>query len=220
MGGDVGFAAGRGRQRNGSRLDPAVVSLPQAGTAQVVGEVSGIEVFEGGQPDYGEPSAVPKVPRGHCLGRQGRWLGNPHRRREQEVGLEASHECSVRQLCLEPVKGIADRLWPDPGVGMLGVIPDEIGKRRGGTGDALRRIPEHVHGAAREMCGSNALCGYRYVGAFLGKPQSCHEPGGSGANHESVVDAPRASSGHVRCSTSRRPWKIQSSSRACRSWSP
>ena len=84
--------------------------------------------------------------------------------------------------------------------------------------DAIRPISEHVDGPGRQVGRADALCHDAHPRAALGQPCTRGQPGGAHADHD-YVEVKLAS--HVdRCPTSSVPWKIQSSSRAWRSWSP
>ena len=79
----------------------------------------------------------------------------------------------------------------------------------------LGRVAEHVDRARRVMRRADALGQHEHARAALGQPHGGGQPRQAGADHDHVVVTHAG-----RCSTSSRPWKIQSSSRAWRSWSP
>ena len=83
-------------------------------------------------------------------------------------------------------------------------------------------VAEHVDRARREMGRADALGEHEHPRARLGQPHAGGEPSEPAADDDRVVVAHVAGSrtGAGRFSTSSRPWKIQSSSRAWRSWSP
>ena len=81
--------------------------------------------------------------------------------------------------------------------------------------DPLGRVAEHVDRARAEVRGPDALGQHEHAGALLGEPHRGGQPRQPGARDDDVVVTHRGT-----CSTSSSPWKIQSSSRAWRSWSP
>jgi glycerol-3-phosphate dehydrogenase len=82
---------------------------------------------------------------------------------------------------------------------------------------ALRRVAEHVDGAGRQVQAARPGRDHRDVGAPLGEPGRGDEAREARADHDRAA---HAGIGTGRCSTSRVPWKIQSSRQACRIWSP
>ena len=95
--------------------------------------------------------------------------------------------------------------------------------------DPVGRVAEDVDRRAREMGRADALGEHEHARAGLREPDRRAQPREARPDDDDVVVAHAwttssalafAASASGRCSTSSRPWKIQSSSRAWRSWSP
>ena len=97
---------------------------------------------------------------------------------------------------------------------MVGMRGRELRQRLRRALHRLGSEAEHVDRRRREMRRADAPGDHEHPLALVGQPERRRQAGEAGADHDGVV-------AHVgKCWTPSRPWKIQSSSRACRSWSP
>src|SRR5262249_18247488 len=111
--------------------------------------------------------------------------------------------------------------------GVLAVRGGEVGERARRARDHAVVVAEHVDGGRGEMSCAHAFREYCDALAGFCEPKRGREPGEPGADHDRLVrglltagSAPPWVGHSGRCWAPRRPWKIQSSSRACRNWSP
>ena len=105
---------------------------------------------------------------------------------------------------------------------MAGLRGEQPAERLARALHARGRVTEHVDRARAEVRRADALGHDEHARAGLGEPHGRGQPREPGADHDHVVMAHAGTSPFStgRCSTSSSPWKIQSSSRAWRSWSP
>ena len=205
-------------------LDPA---RAHARAGQRVGGQRRVKVLQGPKADDADGRVVAaEVAAGHGLGHHRR--GPPHsdRGRQQQVllhpaGVRVGGERPGRYPLLEPVNGRGHAVRAHQGIGMFGPGLD---KRADGVGralDGLRHVAENVDRARAQVSRADPLGQNEHARPVLGQAHGGGQPGQAGAHHDHVVVAhAAASSSGGRCSTSSRPWKIQSSRRAWRSWSP
>ena len=198
-----------------------------------------MEVAQCPEADHAQPGAGAQVAAGHRLGHDGRRARRADGAGQQEVLVEAPAVAVGRQRPgrhprREPVDRRADPLDADRRVGVRGTLGHQAGDRVARALDAVGRVAEDVDRAAGQVRRAHALGEHEHAGAPLGRPHRGAEPGEPRADDDDVGDhagwatASGSVSGGVgrrcgsagRCSTSSSPWKIQSSRRAWRSWSP
>jgi hypothetical protein len=199
----------------------------QRGPREVVGQVSGEEILEPAKSDEDEAAAPEQVAGGHRLGQQSRRLRDADGGRNEDVLVEGAAVAVVDQAGLEPVEAGTDELDGNARVGMLRVGGGEFRQHPSRAVDRPVGVAEHVDRRRREVGRADALREDNHPLSFLGQTQRRGQAGEARADDDGVVAArpdpnkPRASGRHWgRCWTERRPWKIQSSRRAWRSWSP
>ena len=187
----------------------------EAGMGEVVREKGGVEVLVPAQADEQEAAPVTEVAPKHRPRRQRRWPGDTDRGREEPVVVEATGVAELLQTPAEPLQRGSELLARDATVGVIGDVGQQRGEGAGRAVDALfAQVAENVHRRRGEVGGAHAPGDDDDLLSLLGEAQSGGQAGEAGADHDGVV----AHAG--RCSTSRMPWKIQSSRRAWRSWSP
>ena len=120
----------------------------------------------------------------------------------------------------EPVERRAERLGGEVGVGVLGVLVDQPGDPLRRVLDTLGRVAQHVDGARRQVQPAGSGGHHGHPGAPLRQPDARDQPGQPGPDDHHPRHTGRSGMPTGRCSTSRVPWKIQSSRHAWRIWSP
>jgi hypothetical protein len=172
---------------------------------EVVGEVRGVEVLEP-EVDEDEAAASTEVAVRHRLRHDRGGLRRADGGREQEVCVERT--LVTGHAGLEPLDARRNDLHRKPRVR---VLPRELRQSLGG---ALTVRAENVDRRRCEVRRADALGDHEHAPALVGQPECRRQAGEPGADDDGVVR-------HVgRRWTASTPWKIQSSSRACRIWSP
>jgi hypothetical protein len=183
---------------------------PDARPAQVVGQQRRVEVLE--RPQADDADLAGRGAGRHRLRHERRRLQRAHRRRQQQVLLEAAHVRIGLHHVLPPRDRRGQPVATDERVRMVGT---QLRHRLGRSLDPVRRVAEHVDRARAQVRRPHALGQHEHARAALGEPHRGRQAGQPGPSDDDVVVAHPGT-----CSTSSRPWKIQSSSRAWRSWSP
>ena len=196
------FTSARRSGTRSSSTDRAVIPARERLSASS----GAMEVLQRPEAHHAHVAAVAEIARRHRLGHHGGRLQRPHRGRQQQVLVQAAH---VREPLLEPLDRRRHAVASDRRVRVILAQP---GERLARALDPLRRVAEHVDRARAEMGGADALGEHEHTRAALRHPHGGGQAGEADADHDRVV--------HGTCSTSSSPWKIQSSSRAWRSWSP
>ena len=160
------------------------------------------------------------VTTGGRLGHERRRPQRANRGRQQDValrptGVRVAGQRPGGDAPLEPLQRLDHRVWAKQRVGM---IRAELLDRPQRLAHELGRIAEHIDRPGREVRRTDALGEHADARTALRQPRRRGQPGTPGADHDRVEVQLLSHVG--RCSTSRIPWKIQSSSRAWRSWSP
>jgi hypothetical protein len=234
---DVGAALGHEVELDGAR------GRGRTGAREPVGEQRRVEVLERPEADHADRRRVAQVAAGHRRRDERRRSRHADRGRQQHVLLQPAAvgvggERPAGDALGEPVERRGDAVGADAGVGVVRPLGHQCGQRLARALDALGCVAEHVDRAGAQVRRADALGDHEHARSGLGDPHRGRQPREPGADHDHVVVAhfaasaagtasPRArcsSSGSLsspgRCSTSSSPWKIQSSRRAWRSWSP
>ncbi len=220
------------------RVDPGGV---QVGRAQLR-----VEVAQRRHADDGDPAERSRVARGERLRHRGRGLERAHGGGQQQVALEAAGVGVTRQRSSsggreKPVQGLGDELVAEQRVGVIGARGHERRQRTRRRLDTLGRVSEDVDRAGRQVRRTDALGHHAHARAGLRQAGRGDQAGGAGTDHDRVVaplaphaaasatapvpgsapdTCPAASGPPGRWSTSSTPWKIHSSKRIWRCWSP
>ena len=194
----------------------------------VLSDETSVEVFVLGQPSDDDLVTVLEVAVDHRRRDQGRRTNRTDGGRHVDRGLPVTKQVGVTDNLAQEVDALLQGFNADLGVGMSGVLGREFLDSLVGLLDAIRGVAEDVDSALTQLQAADALGDEGHPGATAAQAQGGGEAGEARSNDDDVLSAETVGSNRLsgngcgahsstsccgvgRCSTSKVPWKIQSS---------
>ena len=219
--------AGASLEVHHDSADLRLTTIGQDGARKVLRDERRVEVLVLGHADDDHLGVAMQYTGLHGLGDERRRTGSAHGGRHQDVLVGGAVDELLTEDLGQQFDTGAHRLDADLGVRVLGVLGCEGLDSLGGIGDPLRVVAQKVDGAVAQLQATDSLGDQGHACSGTAQTQRGDETGETGADDGDVgrigsgnSDGLRCcSGGHSttslsgtgRCSTSKVPWKIQSS---------
>ena len=200
----------------------------QHATADVLSDETSVEVLVLGQPNNDDLVTVFEITAEHRRRYQSGGTDRTNGGRQVDCGLPITDQVGVTGYFAQEVDALLNGRNADLGVGVLGVLGSEFFDGLVGFLDAIWGVAQNVDRALTQLQATDTLGDKGHPGATATQAQGGGQAGQAGSDDNDVLSVETVGSsrcggngcgahsstsccGVGRCSTSKVPWKIQSS---------